>query len=122
MKCKNKNLYEYGAALTVFNNFNMVIPVKISFYLQQNIKLIQQAVSAIEQARLNIGAQFGVLNQQDGAYVIPNENIDIVNKELEDLFNLEQDIPIHIFKLSDFDGIELTYQQISAIMFMIEED
>jgi hypothetical protein len=35
--------------------------------------------------------------------------------------NLEQEIDIHIFKLDDFDGIELTTQQLSAIMFMIEE-
>jgi DNA-binding transcriptional LysR family regulator len=35
--------------------------------------------------------------------------------------NLEQDLNIHVFKLDDFDGIELTYQQLSAIMFMIEE-
>ena len=26
-----------------------------------------------------------------------------------------------LFNLDDFDGIELTYQQMSAIMFMIEE-
>jgi hypothetical protein len=42
-------------------------------------------------------------------------------QELNDLFNLEQDLNIHVFKLDDFDGIELTYQQLSAIMFMIEE-
>jgi hypothetical protein len=34
---------------------------------------------------------------------------------------LEQDINLHIFKLDDFDGVELTYQQLSNIMFMIEE-
>jgi hypothetical protein len=42
-------------------------------------------------------------------------------KELNDLFNLEQELNIHVFKLDDFDNIELTVQQLSAIMFMIEE-
>jgi hypothetical protein len=42
-------------------------------------------------------------------------------KELNDLFNLEQNLDIHIFKIDDFDGIELTYQQLSAISFMIED-
>jgi hypothetical protein len=32
-----------------------------------------------------------------------------VNKELSDLFALEQDINIHLFKLDDFDNIELEY-------------
>ena len=42
-------------------------------------------------------------------------------KEINDLFNLEQDLNIHVFNLDDFDGVELTYQQLSSIMFMIEE-
>jgi hypothetical protein len=47
--------------------------------------------------------------------------MDIVSRELNDLFNLEQDLNIHIFKLDDFDEIELEFQQLSPIMFMIEE-
>jgi hypothetical protein len=54
-------------------------------------------------------------------YDIPPENMAAANKELQDLFDLEQDLNIHMFNLDDFDGIELTYQQMSAIMFMIEE-
>jgi hypothetical protein len=42
-------------------------------------------------------------------------------QELNDLFALEQEVNIHMFKLDDFDGIELTTTQLSAIMFMIEE-
>jgi hypothetical protein len=47
--------------------------------------------------------------------------LEFVNSELNVLFNIEQDLNIHIFKLEEFDGIELTYEQLSAIMFMIEE-
>ena len=98
------------------------MPVRINFYLQKNIQLIQQAAAEIEQTRLDIGAHFGSLNAEGTGYNIPVANIDEANHELNDLFNLKQDLNIHIFKLSDFDGIELTYQQMSAIMFMVEED
>lgn len=119
---KNKDIYEYGQKLSIFNNCNIKMPVRINFYLQKNIQLIQQALGEIEHARLSIGAQFGSLNETQNGYDIPSENIVEANKELNDLFNLEQEIPIHKFKLSEFDGIELTYQQMSAIMFMVEED
>lgn len=95
------------------------MPIRIGFYLQKNIKVIQQAAEEIEAARLSIGEQFGEHN--GSGYVIPDEKIEEANRELQELFSLEQDLPIHIFKLDDFDGIELTYQQLSAIMFMIEE-
>ena len=42
-------------------------------------------------------------------------------KELSDLFSLKQDLNIHVFKLNDFDNIDLTYDQLANIMFMIEE-
>lgn len=121
MKFTNQKIYEYGQKLSIFSNCNIKLPVRINFYLQKNIQLIQQAFQEIEQARLSIGAQFGTVNEERNGYDISPENIAAANKELNDLLNLEQEIPIHIFNLSDFDNIELTYQQLSAIMFMIEE-
>lgn len=118
----NSFIYENAQKLSAFNNCNIRMPVRISFYLQKNIQLIQKAAEEIDAVRLSIGAQFGVLNIDGSGYDIPAENIIEANHELNDLFNLEQDLPLHIFKLSDFDGIELTYQQMSAIMFMVEED
>ena len=122
VKMKNQLIYEYASKLFVFNNCNIKMPVRINFYLQKNIQLTQQEAEEIDRARLNIGAQFGVPNANGTGYDIPTENIAEANKELNDLFALKQDLNIHMFKLSDFDGIELTYQQMSAIMFMVEED
>jgi hypothetical protein len=65
------------------------MPVRINFYLQKNIQLIQQAAEEIERARLSIGAQFGSINSAKNGYDIPQESIDEANKELQDLFNLE---------------------------------
>lgn len=122
MKFINSSIYKWFQSLTIYNDCNIKMPVRINFYLQKNIQLIQQAAAEIDNARMSIGAQFGTPNANGSGYDIPSENIEAANAELNDLFNLEQEIPIHIFKLSDFDGIELTYQQMSAIMFMVEED
>ena len=122
MKLNNQQIYEYAQQLSVFNSCNIKMPVRINFYLQKNIQLIQQAAEEIDRTRLGLAAQYGVINETQTGYDIPNENIPIINKELNDLFSLEQELNIHQFKLADFDGIELTYQELSAIMFMIEED
>lgn len=121
MKLTNQKIYEHASNLTVFNNCNIKMPVRINFYLQKNIQLIRQSAEEIERARFDIGAQFGTPNPEGTGYDIPAENVAEANRELSDLFSLEQDLSIHIFKLDDFDGIELDYQQMSAIMFMIEE-
>ena len=120
MKLTNQQIYEYASMLPTFS-IEGRLPVKINFFLQKNIQIIAAAGREIEEARLNIAREFGELNEEGTQFIMPPEKMAAANKELNDLFNLEQDLNIHIFKLDDFDGIELTYQQLSAIMFMIEE-
>lgn len=118
----NQQIYESARQLSAFNECNIKMPVRINFYLQKNIQVIRQAAEEIDAARMSIGAQYGVINDTQTGYEIPPESIPKVNKELIELLSLEQNLLIHKFKLSDFNGIELTYQQMSAIMFMVEED
>ena len=118
---KNKEIYEYNQNLAIFNNCNLTLPVRISFYLQKNIKLIKQAAEDIERARMGIGAKFGTPNATQTGYDIPPDKIVEANKELNELFELEQELNIHKFKIDDFGDIDLTYQEMSAILFMIEE-
>jgi hypothetical protein len=41
---------------------------------------------------------------------------------LNDLFNLTQEVNIHKLKLNDFENINLSFDQMSAILFMIDEE
>lgn len=119
MQLINKQIYQYATNLVAFN-IEGKLPVRINFFLQKNIQKIIELGQEIDTAKLEIGEQYGTPNE-DGGYSIPPDNLEAVNQELNDLMNLKQEIDIHIFKLDDFDGIELTTQQLSAIMFMIEE-
>ena len=120
MKLTNQQIYESASKLALFK-IEGKLPIKINFFLQKNIQTLAAAAQEIEQARINIACEFGELNEDGTSYIVPPEKMFAANKELNDLFHLEQDLNIHIFKLDDFDGIELEYQQLSTIMFMIEE-
>jgi len=41
MNLTNQKIYEYGQKLSIFSNCNIKLPVRINFYLQKNIQLIQ---------------------------------------------------------------------------------
>ena len=120
MKLTNQKIYDTAIALSSFS-IDGKIPVRINFFLQKNIQILTVAAEEIEAARLKVAQDFGELSDDGTQYVVPPERLLAARMELADLFNLEQDLNIHIFKLNDFDDIELTYQQLSAIMFMIEE-
>ena len=120
MKLTNQEITTYAQSLSTFN-IDIKLPVRINFFLQKNIQTIMTAFQEIETAKLGIGKEYGEPEESGTSYRIPPEKMEIVQSELNDLFSIEQELSIHIFKLDDFDGIELTYQQMSAIMFMVEE-
>lgn len=118
----NRAIYDQAIQLTnSFTNVDIIMPVKINFFLQKNIQIISAAAQEIETMRLNIAKQFGIYDEQNSSYIVSAEHMDKVQQELDDLLKIEQDLNIHIFKLNEFDNIQLSYQQLSAIMFMIEE-
>lgn len=120
MKLTNHKIYSYATDLAAFH-IEQRMPVRINFFLQKNIQEIVRLGQEIDEARISIAQSFGELNAERTSYQIPPQNMAAAQQELNDLYALEQEVNIHIFKLDDFDGIELTMEQLSTIMFMIEE-
>ena len=54
-------------------------------------------------------------------YSIPNDKIEVAQQELNDLFNLEQDVNIYTVSIDNFsDDLVLSAGQMEALMFMID--
>ena len=122
MKMKNSEIYNYAQALIeAFRDNNQRLPVKINFYLQKNKKTLLSLSQDIEQSRMEIAQNYGILNEEGTAYNIPEENISIVNTEIHDLLIIEQEVPIYKVSIDSFsDDLTLTTAQMEAIMFMID--
>ena len=120
MKLTNGEIYNLANEL---GNFCIEgrVPVKVNFFLQKNIQKMIQFAQEIDAARLEIGRAYGNYDEQTGNYTVPPEKLEAAQKELNDLFYLEQEVPLHIFSIEDFEDISLTNEQLLAIMFMIEE-
>lgn len=121
MKFLNQDIYAIARDISKLDELEVRMPVRIGFYLKKNISIFKNAAQEIESMRFSLCERFGKLNPETNYFVVPEENTEQIEKELQDLFTLEQDLPIHIFKIQDFDGIELDFQQISILMPMIEE-
>lgn len=122
MLMKNSEIYNYAQALVeTFQDNNQRLPVKINFYLQKNKKTLLSLSQDIEQSRMEIAQNYGILNEEGTAYTIPEENIAAVNNEIQDLLNIEQEVPIYQVSIDSFnDDLTLTTAQMEAIMFMID--
>lgn len=95
---------------------NHYFSAKINFLIQKNKKNIMDAAIAVEKVRLEI-----INKYKDENNNIPKENIDIVNKELNDLLNIEQEVKVYTIPFEALENIEFTPAQTNALMFMIDD-
>jgi hypothetical protein len=122
MMMTNNEIYTYTRQLMdAFSDGEQKLPIKINFYLQKNKNTLLALAQDIERSRLEIAQNFGTLDDAGEQYVIPNDKLAEASKELEDLFNLEQDVVIHKISIDSLnDDLMLSAAQMEALMFMID--
>lgn len=123
MKMKNFEIYEIANALAAaFTDNTQYLPIKVNFFIQKNKSTLFSLAQDIEMARVGIIKNYGAPTDESGSqYEIPQEKIEIASKELDDLFNIEQDVDIRKISIDSFpDDISLTTGQMEALMFMID--
>lgn len=122
MTLTNNEIYMHTRQLMdAFQDGEQKLPIKINFYLQKNKNTLLALAQDIEKSRLEIAQNFGTLDETGEQYVIPNDKLAEAGKELEDLFNLEQEVDIYRISIDSLsDDLMLSAAQMEALMFMID--
>lgn len=123
----NIEIYNTATALSeLFNDMvtkEMKLPVKVNFYFQKNMNALVAMAQELDQEKNNIVLKYGTVDTEDPNKVnLSPDVLDDANKELADLFALEQEVAVNVIELDWFDGIEMTPQQLAAITFMIKDE
>jgi uncharacterized membrane protein YccC len=122
MKFNNQKIYQTANNLiSNLDNLNIYIPAKANFFIQKNISTLAAAAQEIEKSRLEIAKYYGILDEENQQYKIPGDKVQEANKELEDLFSIEQELDIKTFSIEALGNAEFTPAQMNAMMFMIED-
>lgn len=120
MKMNNGMIYQYALTLNeALNNNDLQMPVAVIFSIEKNKQTLMAVAQDVEKYRMDIIKKYG--EEVNGNYNVPQDKIEIANKELQDLFSIEQEIKIYKFNIEDLGDIKLTSNQMNAILFMIED-
>ena len=125
MKKEMTNMEIFGLSKALneaFNNEEKYLPAKLNYYITKNKNVLAQLTDSIEEVRLNIIKQFGVLEEGQDYYSFSPENTKIANQELANLLNITQQVDVLMIHLADLEQLEFTPRQMQALLFMIEED
>jgi adenylyl- and sulfurtransferase ThiI len=122
MLLTNNEIYKYARQLLrAFQDSNQRLPIKVNFYLQKNKNTLITLAQDIEKVRMEIISLYGILDEDGETYTVPPEKIADATKELNDLFDLEQEVQIYKINIDSLDNnFDLTTAQMEAIMFMID--
>lgn len=118
------NLEIYTTAQALMENIttDMNLPVKVGFYIQKNMKKMTELAQEIEKSRMEIFDKYGEKDEENHQYKFDKSVQEQVQKELNDLFDLTQDVKTNMLELDWFDDIDLNANQIAAISYMIADD
>lgn len=122
MKLTNNQIYNYATDLAAaFQDSTQKLPIKVNFYIQKNKETLLAMAQEIEKARVDLLNNYGTLDGETNRFILDNDKINIAAKELEDLFNLEQEVNIYKVNIDSFgDDLSLTTGQMEALLFMID--
>lgn len=119
----NNEIYNYANSLMeYFSDSEVKLPIKVNFYLQKNKNALTTLAQDIEQERINIIQEYGKLDEETQQFSIPQEKMAEASEKINDLFNLTQDVNLYKVNLDSFGDMELTANQMQALLFMIEDN
>ncbi|MDE7436658.1 MAG: hypothetical protein K2N01_12685 [Lachnospiraceae bacterium] len=103
-------------------------PVKFSFAITKNLKLLEQLNKDFETERNRLLDIYNVKDETGEPTYKTTGKIDIVpeieenwKKDVQELLNIEVEVKIHTVTLADLEGVNLTAEDMFACEFMIME-
>ena len=118
----NLEIYTTAQALMESITTDINLPVKVGFYIQKNMKKMTELAQEIEKSRMEIFDKYGEKDEENNQYKFDKSVQEQVQKELNDLFDLTQDVKTNMLELDWFDDIDLNANQIAAISYMMTDD
>ena len=114
------NLVIYNKANALLQEFSqledMILPVKVHFYLQKNMEKIVSMAQELEKQRMAIIEKYNITSESKQE----SEALEQANKDIEELFSLEQEVKVYMLPLEWLEEVELNSKQVQAFSFMLE--
>ena len=121
VKFTNAQIYELLNKLDkAFTEDNIYFPVRFNYYFVRNASKLEEQVKNIDLARNVIINHYATV-KGDKYQFSSQEDLDKANKEINELFTLEQELQIDMVDLAIIEEMQLTVDQMEAIMLMIKE-
>ena len=116
---KNGEVLElYETLQRISQNKELKFSVALGYTMAKNKEKLRQEATIIYGLRRDIIMEYGRIDGKD--IVVPNEYVDEVNKKVNDLMEIENDVEVIKVSVNLFANIELNMEDIEGLSGMIQ--
>lgn len=116
---KNGEVLElYETLQRISQNKDLKFNVKLGYAMAKNKEKLRQEAVIIYNLRRDIIMEHGRIDDKD--IIVPKEYVDEVNKKVNDLMDIENDVEIIQVPIDVFDNLELNMEDIEGLMRMVQ--
>lgn len=108
----------YETLTRISNNPDLKFSVALGYTMAKNKEKLRQEAVIIYQMRRDIILEHGEPDGKD--IVVPNKYVDEVNRKIDELMEIENDVQIMQVPVDLFDTIELNMEDIEGLSGMIQ--
>lgn len=108
----------YETLTRIGNDPDLKFSVALGYTMAKNKEKLRQEAVIIYQMRRDIILEHGEPDGKD--IVVPNEYVDEVNRKIDELMEIENDVQIMQVPVDLFDTIELNMEDIEGLSGMIQ--
>lgn len=122
MELTNEKIIAIMPALADVATSEVKFPASVSYKIIRNIKVLNDFYTDINMARSSIIAErYEPVVGELGTFVPKEGQRELAEKELEDLYNVTNNIEVQTFPISVIEGLDVPLKVMNAIHFMIED-
>lgn len=116
---KNGEVLElYETLQRISQNKNLKFSIALGYMMAKNKEKLRQEAVIIYGLRRDIIMEHGRVDGKD--IIVPNEYVDEVNKKINDLMEIENDVEIMQVPIDAFENLELNMEDIEGLMRMVQ--
>lgn len=127
MKLRNSEMIQIVNNITAIQSNELqseekrfVGKIKASYALKKNRDKILELLKPYEEERLEIFERFKI-DKNGSLENLSNDEKEALLKELNVLLSIEVDVPVYKVNIEDIEGINLSFEELDALDFMIND-
>ena len=117
---KNKDIINLMDGLFELSKLNLPLNIKTSYALARNYQVISPIANLIDQQRIDLYKKYGELTE-DNTYKVSNEKLELLEKELNELLEIDTKVPIINIQLDNFGEATIPFNIIEKLLPIIKE-